>query len=325
MMNHTENEKERNEKLNGAMRIFGALSSVDVELLVRSEEEKKVIPFRKYTKVMTACASLLLVGLVTWTGVTMMSDRGNKEMAADCTAPENYEYAMDDSAVQNEAAMDWADGTLTTDCDAETTDDMGTVEESGGSEAPAEMEDLYDDVELEGTPVITNTTEYKKMTDAKMVEPFGKYIPDTLPAGYEFESARSTGNEGVGESLSLLWNCGMDYITLNISVFEASAENEGRIVDVAKRETYDVHMYEIPYAESVPDEYRLIFNNPIFREQDMSFEVIQARMKSVSDAGDTDTPRGNFAVLYDDGILVQFNGHGDAEEIWNMFCSVTGE
>ena len=45
-------------------------------------------------------------------------------------------------------------------------------------------------------------------------------------------------------------------------------------------------------------------------------------MKSYDDAGDTDTPRGNFSVLYPDGVVVRFNGRGTAQEIWEMFCSM---
>jgi hypothetical protein len=117
----------------------------------------------------------------------------------------------------------------------------------------------------------------------------------------------------------------MDSIMLYVGMYEENAENESRIVDIAKEETYNVHLYEIPYASSVPDEIRLMFNSPIFREEDMSLEVVRARMKSVSDAGDTDTPRGDFSVLYDEGILVAFDGRGSAEEIWNMYLSINAQ
>lgn len=40
------------------------------------------------------------------------------------------------------------------------------------------------------------------------------------------------------------------------------------------------------------------------------------------DAGDTDTPRGDFSILFSDGILVRFSGEGTAEQIWEMFSSM---
>ncbi len=51
-------------------------------------------------------------------------------------------------------------------------------------------------------------------------------------------------------------------------------------------------------------------------------EIVESRMKAYEDSGDTATPRGNFKVLYPDGVLVSFNGRGTAQEIWDMFCSM---
>ena len=61
---------------------------------------------------------------------------------------------------------------------------------------------------------------------------------------------------------------------------------------------------------------------PVFAREDFSLEMIESRMISYSDSGDTDTPRGNFRVLGSGGVLVQFSGRGTAEEIWEMFCSM---
>ena len=100
------------------------------------------------------------------------------------------------------------------------------------------------------------------------------------------------------------------------------AESPCATVDVEKPETYDERMYSIPYAESVPEEYRQSVNDPTFAREDLTLEIIKSRMLSYSDSGDTDTPRGNFSVLCSDGVLVRFNGRGTAEEIWEMFCSM---
>ena len=77
-------------------------------------------------------------------------------------------------------------------------------------------------------------------------------------------------------------------------------------------------LYDIPYAETVPEEYRVCFDNPIFMQKDISLDLVQSRMKVVADAGDTGTPRGNFSIIYPEGILLDFNGDGTAEEIWEM-------
>lgn len=143
----------------------------------------------------------------------------------------------------------------------------------------------------------------------------GQYLPTDLPRGYSFESAAWYAENGI---LHAGWKNGMDYIEISISRPEGDMET----VDVGLPETYDVHLYEIPYGESVPEEYREVFSNPVFAWEDMSLEIVKCRMASRQDRGDTATPRGNFAVLYSDGVLVRFTGRGSAEQIWEMFCSM---
>ncbi len=168
------------------------------------------------------------------------------------------------------------------------------------------------------------------MQEARAMERIGGYVPDKVPAGYTLESARGSAPANSYPEMSLYWSRGMDYISLHITEYYAAASMpkeisdrfQKRMVDPAKPETYDVTLYEIPYAETVPMEYYEVFHTPVFRESDFSLELVKARMKSVPDAGDTDTPRGNFAVLYDSGILVEFSGCGSAEDIWEMFSSI---
>ena len=51
----------KQDKYAGAVRIFQALSSVDEELLERSNPSRKILPYWRYTKVMAACACLSFV------------------------------------------------------------------------------------------------------------------------------------------------------------------------------------------------------------------------------------------------------------------------
>lgn len=122
-------------------------------------------------------------------------------------------------------------------------------------------------------------------------------------------------------NMTLCWIRGMDSITLHL---ERTA-NPPATVDVEETESYDQRLYEVPYGETVPEEYRQTFDNPVFAVEDFNLEIVKSRMKSYDDQGDTDTPRGNFNVLYEGGVLIRFNGRGTAEEIWEMFCSMGGQ
>lgn len=153
--------------------------------------------------------------------------------------------------------------------------------------------------------------------DARAHEKFGAYVPVKVPVGYTLEGAYVSG-EGEAESLMVSWSRGMDSVMVNITL----PEEVPATVDVKKIETYDEYLYDIPHAETVPEVYREVFNNPVCAWEDFSLEFVQKRMISREDAGDTDTPGGNFSVLYPDGVLVYFNGRGTAEEIWELFCSM---
>lgn len=160
--------------------------------------------------------------------------------------------------------------------------------------------------------------------EARQVEILGDYVPTRLPAGYVFESARympGTGQaDGSGEqgSLTLLWSRGEDDIMLSIR----QADGAVGTADIKKPQTYDERLYEIPFGDTVPEEYREIFSDPVFAKDDFSLEIVNSRVISYNgDSGDTSTPRGHFSVLYDD-VLVRFNGGGMPEEIWEMFGSI---
>ena len=176
--------------------------------------------------------------------------------------------------------------------------------------------------------------------EAGQIEPLSDYIPVSLPAGYAFVSASygtlampedfagQTGASGAKEEacegpgrLTLLWSKGEDDILLSIQETDSTAETGGT-VDVEKPETYDARLYELPYGDTVPEEYREAFMDPVFAKDDFSLEIVRSRVISYpGDGGDTDTPGGWFSVLYD-GVLVYFNGRGTPEEIWEMFASM---
>lgn len=284
----------------GAMRIFEALSSVDQELLERSEKKAKVISFPKAAKAMTACAGLLIVGVVTWTGMRNM--KGMEETADACAAADQVsDMTMADTEYSAEE-RNGAAGELAWE-ETESLMPEGTEEEKEN--------DAVCNVES----VIAQKTETLTEEELRAVEVLGKYIPTVLPMGYTFENGYKTAEGGI----SVFWSKGMETIKLSISFFEETQEEAERIADIARPETYDVHRYEIPYASTVAEEYWTVFQAPIFREKDLSAEVVRARMESVADLGDTDTQRGNFDVLYDSGVLVHFSGDGSAEQIWEMF------
>lgn len=187
---------------------------------------------------------------------------------------------------------------------------------SGGAEQPEERSEEDAVLEKEGC-LRLNARNYTEEEAGKQEEFMG-YIPDKLPEGYVFESAYS--NLDLEEqNLTICWSRGMDIIVLSLHRTESAVAT----VDIDKPETYDERLYEIPFGDTVPAEYREAFNDPVFAWGDLNLEIIRSRMLAYEDSGDTAVPRGNFKVLYPDGMLLDFNGRGTAEEIWDMLCSIS--
>lgn len=328
------------------MKLMEALSGVDEELLERCEESgvrgKAPIPLRRYAKGWAAALGLVIVGAAGWGGYRLVQgtakDMNSSGAAFESMAQlEDMEVIVEDALPSREPEAGAPEAAPREEEDARSCDtasnggEGGTgagISETGRPSAESEAKereegnnDVFDKQEEGVTEEVCPAADFKRLTEeeARGQELLGGYVPTVLPRGYAFESA-VTDPDSPEENLRICWTRGMDSIMLSF----AKAGNVPNTVDVDKPETYDERLYEIPYAESVPEEYRQSVNDPVFAREDFSLEMIRSRMKSYHDSGDTDTPRGNFSVLCPDGVLVKFSGRGTPEEIWEMFCSMEG-
>ncbi len=140
-------------------------------------------------------------------------------------------------------------------------------------------------------------------------EKFGDYVPKDVPDGFTFEGAwREWGQNR--DYLTLSWTG--YYTDISIDIRDADTWMSFTLTDPADREKYDMSLYTIPYADSVPEGYRQEFDNPIFAIEDVTPEVIAARMRCITgDSGDIEAYRGNFSVYYEsENVLVQYSLRG---------------
>lgn len=323
-------------KRKSSLRIMEALSSVDQELLERSEisdvKEKKSAAEKVTTmsvfwmRTAAACVALIVVGALSWNGLRLNNNNSSGGSGYDGAAELKQTTGYVAPQLQENGGEDFAGDECEEERSIETGNEsdvekMVRDENTGESDCTGELQGLQSSKDSNGnrsdnSACVDYVDYYVNLTeqDARSDEVFGDYIPKEIPAGYSFEAAHSSTG-----GLSVTWTRGMDSIM--IFLFAAKEDNP-ETVDVEKTETYDVGLYEIPYGDTVPAKYREVFSDPLFAAEDMSLEVVSSRMRSVSDAGDTNTPRGNFSVLFPNGVVLRFNGRGTAEEIWNMLESV---
>lgn len=351
-------------KKRGAMRLMEALSGVDDSLLERCGRERgRQIHRGLWQRNMRAVAAVLclaVVGAVSWGGYQLTnlkmgrSDSSGgaaesfaeeiREELRDTTTGEAAPAEMPENAAADGQAQDtgadqspeqqkaWQEGeegvagsagggTLSDrkEADGNLQGAAGAEEAAGEESGAATTGDGNPEGDID-TCLPPLQSQKLTLAQAREDDVLGAYVPTALPAGYAFEEAYRVTESGEA-NLTVCWTRGMDSITLHLE----RTENPPATVDVEKTESYDQRLYEVPYGETVPREYRQTFDNPVFAAEDFSLEIVESRMKSYDDQGDTDTPRGTFYVLYPDGVLVRFSGRGTAKEIWEMFCSMGGE
>lgn len=348
----------------GALRILEALSAVDEDLLERCKEAPepvestgktaKILNFKKRRKPLwkmgrtwAACLGLLAVGFISWNGLRLATSHGlsfdsagnstggglnQSQSTTEETSPEDSEgvYSGNTDIADNargEAPSGETAGYTEAEVNGGSGSDSGSTLDSDeviNRESPNEtdQEPYKEDIQKEVGSSVSDTSATKPVTEeeARNWMPLGAYIPQNLPEGYHVENAYINPEE---QSVTMIWTRGMDNIMVSVSNV---APGTMETVDITKPETYDERLYEIPYAETVPEEYWESMNNPVFDFSDMDYdnglELMNSRMISYDDAGDTNTPRGHFTILIEDKILLYFNGRGTPEEIWNMFYSM---
>lgn len=160
---------------------------------------------------------------------------------------------------------------------------------------------------------------FTTLSEAQTEPDFGRFLPSELPAGFA-ESAIRRFKFQNSNYLSGLWSKGLDDLTWVISPF--TEEDAHRLTSVKNKENYDLSLYPIPRAESVPDKLREIVDNPIFEAEELTLETVCSRAYKVNDAGDTDGWRMRFSVKYGD-VIVEINAKGvDPEWVYQQLANL---
>lgn len=148
---------------------------------------------------------------------------------------------------------------------------------------------------------------------------FGTWFLKQIPAGFAPETIRRY-KDYRSDLLYGLWYRGYEELYWHVS--RVTDADRGRITSVADQKNYDLSLYPIPRAESVPEELTEIVNDPIFLAEELTLEAVMARAYQVPDAGDTDGWRMHFSVLYGD-ILVEVRTKGvEPEWLYTQLISI---
>lgn len=156
-------------------------------------------------------------------------------------------------------------------------------------------------------------------TEALAEPSYGAYMLSNVPSGFSEESIRRYKDQN-SDYLSGLWTSGYDEISWKVSTI--SQEDEIRLTSVADTKNYDLSLYPIPRAESVPDELREIVDNPIFPAEELTIDAVWARAYKSGETGDSEGWRMAFSVKYED-VLVEVRTKGvDPEWVYQQLADL---
>lgn len=173
-------------------------------------------------------------------------------------------------------------------------------------------------------PKVLPEFRYDRLTleQARRDPDFGSFVPGTPPQGFAFSSAIRYLDQS-SDQLLVSFQAGMRYVELSIA--RKSPNIQARIVDVLEPETYDLGLYPIPRADSVPEELRDKVTRPVFLWQDISIDVLRARAYRAQEAGDDSSGyRMEFSILKGEIVLDCKVKGSTPEAVLEMLQSIEG-
>ena len=103
---------------------------------------------------------------------------------------------------------------------------------------------------------------------------FGTFMLREVPSGFVAESIRRYKDQ-TADYLSGLWTSGYDELWWK--VYTLGEADKDRLTSIEDTENYDLSLYPIPRASSVPEDLREIVDNPVFSADELTMDAVWAR------------------------------------------------
>ena len=163
---------------------------------------------------------------------------------------------------------------------------------------------------------------FDTLAEAQAEPDFGQYMPSELPDGFGEDAIRRFKFQN-SNYLSGLWSKGLENLSWVVTPF--TEEDVRRLTGIDEKANYDLSLYPIPRASSVPDELREMVNDPIFMAEELTLEAVYCRAYRGNDTGDTDGWRMKFSVRYGN-VMVSVSSKGvEPEWIYQQLINLISE
>jgi hypothetical protein len=148
---------------------------------------------------------------------------------------------------------------------------------------------------------------------------FGAFFPRTIPSGYAFSNATRVCNPNQ-DSLTVHWAAGAYYFQIEAERSAYRTYLSDRIVQPNEIEKYDLSLYPIPWADSIPADLWEVVTNPVFLADELTPDIVNARVYEVNESGEPNGKRvsSEFSVLYGDVLVNVWTKGLTSEQVWNL-------
>ena len=174
--------------------------------------------------------------------------------------------------------------------------------------------------------------------DSLRNDEFGNFVPEILPDGVLFNRAeRWEGGSFQECTLMVTFDIEDQFLSSNLrwSIVPANERDIKRLVPVANPAAYDFSLYSGNLWENVPIEYLIVFFNPVFDANELTYDAINARMHLISKIDATKRFAGQslvftdaddeiwiiepFSVMFDD-VIIRIRGVDfTPDQVWELF------
>ena len=161
---------------------------------------------------------------------------------------------------------------------------------------------------------------FETLKEARSEPDFGGYLPTELPDGFAESSIRRFRFDD-SNYLSALWSRGLDDLSWVVTHY--SEADASRLTGINELENYDLSLYPIPRADSVPEELREVVDNPIFYVEELTPELVWSRAYKSGEQGDSNGWRMKFSVLYGDMVIHIRTKAVDPDWVYKQLCNLS--
>jgi len=169
------------------------------------------------------------------------------------------------------------------------------------------------------SPVIPELRDERlTLQEAKQDPNFGGFLPTNAPLYLSFDYARRVMNQTFNGIFAFWYKpISMSFESIRWQVGEATSHDFANVVSINQREKFDLSLYTIPFAESVPPELSQFVMNPVFLAHELTLEAVQSR--ALDSRGSIQM---NFGVLFGNIVINVSATNIPPEEVWKMLYEI---